>query len=334
MIEVTLVGASVQEAIRSLAADHVCGREIRVVVLAMSKDDNPKALVLVFADGEDRPSLAIKVGLTATASAVVRSEAQFLSAVAQVDPGRVNGTVPRVVEVREVGLTAMLAMTAHPGTPLSVDYHRWGHTSRAECVAEDFRLAATWLNQVAALPVSPVLAANWAGKLRRRWAHHSGCAGASAVTQALEQRLLIERAPGLMHGDYWCGNVLRTEGRVSGVVDWEHALLGGDPLRDRVRFALAYSLYLDRHTRPGAQVRGHRGLVANRWGDGIRYVFGEQGWYSAQVQEFVGEGLEATGRSAEGWLDALLLGLSEIAVLSDQEDFARRHLELLAELTT
>lgn len=333
MTGVALVGASVPEAIRSLAADHLCGRGFRVVVLAMSKDDNPKALVLVFADGEDRPSLAIKVGLTAGASAVVMSEAQFLSTVAQVDPGRVNGTIPRVVEVREVGSTALLAMTAHPGIPLSVDYHRWGHTSRAECVAEDFRMAAGWLNEVAALPVVPVLAANWADKLRRRWAHHSGCAAASSVTEALEQRLLIQRAPGLMHGDYWCGNVLRAEGRISGVVDWEHALLGGDPLRDRVRFALAYSLYLDRHTPSGTPVRGHPGLVANTWGDGIRYVLGGQGWYSAHVREFVGEGLAATGRSAESWRDALLLGLSEIAVLSDQKDFARRHLELLAELT-
>jgi len=334
MTGVALVGTNVQEAIRSIAGDHLGGRKIRLVVLAMSKDDNPKALVLVFADGEDQPSLAIKVGLTAAASAAVTKEAQFLSAVAQVDPGRVNGTIPRVVEVREVGSAALLAMTAHPGTPMSVDYHRWGHTSRAECVAEDFRMSAGWLVAVAALPVVPVLACGWADRLRLRWADHGACAAAAAVTEALEQRLLIERATGLMHGDFWCGNVLRTEGRISGVVDWEHALLGGDPLRDRVRFALAYSLYLDRHTPPATPVRGHPGLVATTWGDGIRYALGGQGWYSALVREYVGEGLASTGRSAQTWRDALLLGLSEIAVLSDQDDFARRHLELLAELTS
>ena len=334
MTGVTLMGANVQKSIRSLARDHLGGRKIRLVVLAMSKDENPKALVLVFADGGDQPSLAIKVGLTAAASAAVRKEAQFLSVVAQVDPGRVNGTVPHVVELREVGSTALLAMTAHPGTPLSVDYHRWGHTSRAERVAEDFWLSAGWLVAVAALPVVPVLACGWADKLSLRWADHGACAAASAVTEALEQRLLIERAPGLMHGDFWCGNVLRVEGRISGVVDWEHALLGGDPLRDRVRFALAYSLYLDRHTPPATPVRGHPGFRANAWGDGIRYALGGQGWYSALVREYVGAGLASTGRSAQAWRDALLLGLSEIAVLSDQDDFARRHLELLAELTS
>lgn len=334
MTGVALVGANVQEAIRCLARDHLGGRKTRLVVLAMSKDDNPKALVLVFADGGDQPSLAIKVGLTAAASAAVRKEAQFLSVVAQVDPGRVNGTVPRVVELREVGSTALLAMTAHPGTPLSVDYHRWGHTSRAECVAEDFWLSTGWLVAVAGLPVFPVLACGWADKLSLRWADHGACAAASTVTEALEQRLQIERAPGLMHGDFWCGNVLRAEGRISGVVDWEHALLGGDPLRDRVRFALAYSLYLDRHSPPGSPVRGHPGFRANAWGDGIRYALGGQGWYSALVQEYVGEGLVSTGRPAQAWRDALLLGLSEIAVLSDQDDFARRHMELLAELTS
>ena len=334
MTGVTLVGPSIQGEIRSLVTDHLGGVQIRIAVLAMSKDDNPKALVLGFADGEDRPSLAIKVGLTPPASAAVMREAQFLCAVAQADPGRVNGTIPRVVEVREVGPTTLLAMTAHPGTPLSVDYHRWRHTSRAECVADDFRTAATWLNQVAALPVVPVLAANWAEKLRRRWAGHSGCEAAATVTDALEHGLLIKRAPGLMHGDYWCGNILRAQGRISGVVDWEHALMGGDPLRDRVRFALAYSLYLDRHTRPGRAVSGHPGLVASRWGDGIRYALAGEGWYPALLREFVGEGLEATGRSGGRWRDALLLGLSEIAVVSDQADFARLHLEVLSELTS
>ena len=61
-----------------------------------------------------------------------------------------------------------------------------------------------------------------------------------------------------MHGDFWFGNLLTRDGVVSGVVDWEHAAAQGSPLRDAVRFVLSYSLYLDRHTRPGRRVLGHR----------------------------------------------------------------------------
>lgn len=38
-------------------------------------------------------------------------------------------------------------------------------------------------------------------------------------------------AAGLLHGDYWPGNVLWHEGRLVGVIDWEDATLG-DPLAD------------------------------------------------------------------------------------------------------
>lgn len=38
-------------------------------------------------------------------------------------------------------------------------------------------------------------------------------------------------AVGLLHGDYWPGNVLWREGRLVGVIDWEDAALG-DPLAD------------------------------------------------------------------------------------------------------
>ena len=39
------------------------------------------------------------------------------------------------------------------------------------------------------------------------------------------------RAPVLLHGDFWPGNVLWRAGRLAGVIDWEDAALG-DPLAD------------------------------------------------------------------------------------------------------
>jgi aminoglycoside phosphotransferase (APT) family kinase protein len=37
--------------------------------------------------------------------------------------------------------------------------------------------------------------------------------------------------PVLLHGDFWPGNILWRDGRLSGVVDWEDAKIG-DPLAD------------------------------------------------------------------------------------------------------
>ena len=38
-------------------------------------------------------------------------------------------------------------------------------------------------------------------------------------------------APGLLHGDYWPGNILWRDGEIAGVIDWEDAATG-DPLAD------------------------------------------------------------------------------------------------------
>ena len=102
----------------------------------------------------------------------------------------------------------------------------------------------------------------------------------------------------VVHGDFWAGNLLISHGTVTGVVDWAAAELSGEPLRDVVRFALSYSLYLDRHTRPGRPVPGHPGLRADGWGAGIRYALSGQGWYGQLVRGFVESALVRLGGPA------------------------------------
>ncbi|MEZ4555340.1 MAG: phosphotransferase [Caldilineaceae bacterium] len=41
-----------------------------------------------------------------------------------------------------------------------------------------------------------------------------------------------QHAPVLLHGDFWPGNVLWQDGRLTGVIDWEGAEARGDPLAD------------------------------------------------------------------------------------------------------
>ena len=318
--------------VRDIVHDHLPGKQTRLVVIAMSKDANPKATVMVFVDGSPSPVLACKVGTTKGACRSVNAEATVLRALAAVDPTMVFNTVPRVLELREATLGTALVMSARPGVPMAMDYHRWRHTSGSDRVRRDFAQADRWLRQLVRLNVRPAASLWWADGIRTRFGSNADVESLAVATHSIE--LEVER-PGLgtlVHGDFWCGNILRTAGVVSGVVDWEHAMVGGDPVRDRVRFALSYSCYLDRHTHAGSPVPGHSGLFAGRWGSGVKYAMAGHGWYSELVAEFVGDGLEATGRRADLWRSAMLTGLAEIAVRSDHDGFARQHLELLQEL--
>ena len=98
------------------------------------------------------------------------------------------------------------------------------------------------------------------------------------------------------------------------------------------RFALSYSLYLDRHTRPGRRVAGHPGLRADGWGAGIRHAITGQGWFGDLVRGFVEIALGRLGAPARLWRDTLLAGLAEIAATADHPDFAARHRDLLLQL--
>jgi aminoglycoside phosphotransferase (APT) family kinase protein len=325
-------GPALGTLVRDIVRDHLPGRQTRTVVVAMSKDANPKATVMVFVDGAPSPLLALKVGLTEGACRSVEAEARALRALAAVDPTMVHHTAPRCLELRDGPLGTALVMSARAGIPMNIDYHRWRHNSQPERVGRDFARADRWLRQLALRTGPPAVPLRWADAIRARFASDVAGEYVAVAIQSIEGELERPDLCAVVHGDFWCGNILHTAGVVSGVVDWEHAVVGGDPVRDRARFALSYSLYLDRHTRAGSPVHGHAGLRAGRWGAGIGYAVQGQGWYPELVAEFVGDGLETTGRSPDLWRAAMLSGLAEIVVRSDHDGFARQHLELLGEL--
>jgi aminoglycoside phosphotransferase len=299
--------------VRDIVHDHLPGRQTRLVVIAMSRDFNPKTTVMVFVDGSPLPLLALKVGDTMGACRSVDAEAATLRALAEVDPTMLHHTAPRVLELRQAPLGTALVMSARPGVPMLIDYHRWRHNSRPDRVRRDFAQADRWLRQLVRWNVPPAAPLRWGDGIRERFGSDAVAGGAATATQSIEAELEGPGLGALVHGDFWCGNILQTAGVVSGVVDWD-------------------SLSLDRHTHPGSPVHGHAGLQAGRWGAGIGYVMRGQGWYPELVAEFVGDGLEATGRAPDLWRLAMLSGLAEIAVRSDHDGFARQHLELLGEL--
>jgi aminoglycoside phosphotransferase (APT) family kinase protein len=79
----------------------------------------------------------------------------------------------------------------------------------------------------------PDHAAHWANIIGHRPARLDDSLGEGRIRDALEAAWpwLQHSASGLLHGDYWPGNILWRDGQLVGIVDWEDAAIG-DPLAD------------------------------------------------------------------------------------------------------
>jgi phosphotransferase family enzyme len=304
-----------------------------VVLLSGSRDPNAKmTVVLLDAYG---PAFVAKVPTTSDAEIAVRNEAYALDALAGMPLGALSTTLPRPVGcLSYLGSTALLS-TALPGTPMAVSYHGWHHTARRRHVEQDFAVAADWLCDLQSRtcgPVAPVgLVTDVVPTLDRRFADHPSLAAASSTLDDAAAGLSGYATPRtVVHGDFWFGNLLLDGGRVTGVVDWESAVMQGEPLRDIARFVVSYALYLDRHTRAGARVRGHRRLRAGLWGAGVDYLLAGDNWFSEVAQNFLTLQLGRLGLPPARWRDVVIGGLAEIAATADDPEFAAKHLQVLA----
>ncbi|MGI8707853.1 MAG: phosphotransferase family protein [Actinomycetota bacterium] len=307
----------------------------RVVVLGGSKDPNRKLTILFTADGRRCPLLVVKAPTTDRAETSVLQEARVLCDLEATWP-TLKG-LPRVMSEVEFDGRRASVMTGLPGIPMSTLYHRWRHTRRRTMVERDFAAVDGWLSSFQLATVNgrgrPTMLDGVTLRLAQRFEDDPSLGGSIGMVEALRNRLSeLETFRVAVHGDLWGGNLLVSGEQVLGVVDWEAATLSGDPLRDLVRFALTYSLYLDRHTRPGCKVAGHPGLRAQGWGCGIRYAIEGQGWYPSLVKTFLRRGLRRLGLPPAAWRTAALAGLAEIAVTADDHAFARHHMRLLGRL--
>jgi aminoglycoside phosphotransferase len=309
----------------------------RVILLDGSRDPNSGVTVLVTAPGSTEPYLAVKIATTAAAAEVIEREARLLVELRRRPLPRVDETLPRHIGIFDADGMLASATSVVPGIPMRTSYYAFRHTARPDTVRSDFAAAQDWLlalhtdSMAAAAPIS--LLDGVAARIVARWPDDLRALDLAKRLEPLAARLAsagTQRT--VVHGDFWAGNLLISRDNVSGVVDWAAAELSGEPLRDVVRFALGYSLYLDRHTRPGRPVTGHPGLRADGWGAGIRYGMSGQGWYGQLVRDFVESALARLGAPAGLWRAALLAGLGEIAVTADHADFAVRHRDLLWQL--
>lgn len=308
-----------------------------LIAMAASRDPDAKVIVLLVPSGSQSPTLAVKVPTTAKASAAVEAEARLLRSVHARTSQRIRSSIPFPIGFVATGRFRALVTAALPGTLLARDYHRWRHTSRPQTVVADFNAAGKWLEQfqsATAQSRAPLeMDDGVVVALLSRFDGEPNVPQLIASVSAVHSRLRTASTPRtIVHGDYWFGNLLVSGTSVVGVVDWEYATISGQPIRDVVRFALAYALYLDRHTRPEHRVRGHQGLRAGRWGAGIVHAIEGVGWFPTLVQRFIGDHLERLGAPRRLWRDAALAGVAEVAATADDPEFALRHLQLLRTL--
>jgi aminoglycoside phosphotransferase len=311
---------------------------MRAVVLALSKDPNAKLTILLIPAGEARPALAVKVPSTESAEASIAAERRAISHLRTRLPEGLLSTIPEIKDLPIGDDRRTLVTSALPGATMTTRYHAWRHLATPEAVRADFRMAERWLSQLQTTtsgPVEPIdMHSGVVEVLSNRFA------GDPQLSTSLERlaricgRLGSARMPRTaVHGDFWFGNLLVDGDDVSGVIDWESGSASGEPIRDLVRFALTYALYLDRHSRAGGQVSGHSGLRADRWGAGIEYAIDGQGWFPALFRDFIQSGLGRLGADPALWRDAALAGIAEVAATADHLDFAALHWQMFERLS-
>jgi hypothetical protein len=304
---------------------------LRLLVAGASKDPNAKITVLLVDPASGRPALAAKVPTTDCAARAVEAERHILLALAAGDGPQ--ETIPRVLETIDFHGRTGLVTTAMQGVPMSTIYLRPGTTSTAASVAVHFHCVERWLGELqtatAGTPAPVDMDGGAAARLAARFDGDAELAADLDRLQEIHGRLAeVAVARTAVHGDLWCGNVLMAGGRTTGVVDWEGGSTRGEPLRDLVRFAHMYALFLDRRSRPGRRVRGPGGLRAGEWGAGVRFALEGTGWFPDAFRRFLRDGLARLGVPSERWRDAALAGIAEVAATTDEPWFAREHLEL------
>jgi hypothetical protein len=310
---------------------------LRSVVLGASKDPNAKVSILLVSPLTGRAERVVKLATTPAAGLAVERERRTLEAVRALLPDSLLPTLPCPIEMAEFdGLPAMVA-TALPGTPMTVSYLQRGHTADRGRVASDLAAAAAWLRAVhhsTAGPPGPIgLAADLSEPLLRRYPEEPPDGPVTVALAGIAACLSTAITPRtVVHGDFWFGNVLLEDGRLAGVVDWESADTTGEPVRDLARFAVSYALYLDHRTRRGRHVAGHPGLRADEWGAAVEFALDGRGWFPELFRGFLESGLRRLGAAEKLWRELALAGIAELAVRSDDDDFARRNLDLFRRL--
>jgi aminoglycoside phosphotransferase (APT) family kinase protein len=318
-------------------AEFVAASGLLSVVVGVSKDPNAKVTLLLVSSTLRKPVLAVKAPTTAGAAEMVEAERRMLRRLPELLPDALLETVPRFLHTVEFAGRSAIVTTAAAGCPMMADYLRRGDVLATRAEAH-FAALDRWLGSLhmaRAGPPGPIdMDGGVIALLKARFMDDARVASDVDHLAEIHDRLRQHSVPRtVVHGDLWFGNVLLENDRVSGVVDWEEATTRGEPVRDLVRFALTYALYLDWRTRAGRRVRGIPGLRASAWGAGIEFGLHGAGWFPDLFRGFLQNGLDRLGAPRDLWRDAVLAGVAEMAVRCDDANFGRKNLTLFRRLS-
>jgi len=291
---------------------------VSALVAGIDRTAEAKVSLLMF-DGDGEVVAVAKVPRNERGAAAVRNEHTALSWAWAIEPLR--GSVPRPIDLLETDGRPVLIQSAMHGRPMTASYYTPGHTSRTGAVEHDFQVASDWLDVFSSLTrVADASLAEVAQQavmpLVDRYRHTFGT---NSEQEALFAAVL-DRAGALgaecvpiagRHGDFWMGNLLIDDGRLSGVIDWELARRcdGAGPAADIFKLPTSYAMYLDRPWPwAGGRVPGHPGREDTagrwrRWGSwpnlvGFGHVWFGDGWLARLVEDWVRKRWAALGVSA------------------------------------
>lgn len=163
-----------------------------------------RSVLFLFHEDVPTPSTVLKIRDTRAEGPALGREERVLSRLEQTLPGDLRRLVPKVLGYFEEAGLEVLAISGLSGQPLDIAMQRSLRPLHAH-------QASLWS------------AGRWLGALH-------------ALTRADS-----DDGASIIHGDFWPRNVLcESSGEISGVIDWEHGSISGDPRDDLFTLPLQY----------------------------------------------------------------------------------------------
>ncbi|HUF17799.1 MAG TPA: phosphotransferase [Thermoanaerobaculia bacterium] len=163
-----------------------------------------RSVLFVFHHDVPTPSMVLKIRDTRAEGPALAREERVLSLLEQTLPGDLRRLVPRVLGYFEEAGREVLAISGLPGQPLDLAMQR-------SVLPLHAHQASLWS------------AGRWLGTLH-------------GLTRSDS-----DDGESIVHGDFWPRNILcEAPGEISGVIDWEHGAISGDPRDDLFTLPLQY----------------------------------------------------------------------------------------------
>ena len=226
-------------------------RRLRFLQSAHNSQALGRILLFIFADRDFAPLLLAKIPLSEHGHAQLYNEHARLKEVRQMLPREVADTIPEPLFLERLAGEPVGIERALSGFP--VESHTTAHGRTCLLSKGQLEKALWWLAElhshttVNRLTLGDLPAPLASLRALGNWYE------LSVVEKRLIERLgtLADELAGevvplvYQHGDFWSGNILWHRGRVSGVIDWEHAKPGSLPFLDLGLFVQDTSTPLD-----------------------------------------------------------------------------------------